>query len=118
MKYTRRLRNHRSSTYRKKKRGGSRYKYTVPKSNQYEIHGTKYFKLTLEPEAEIIEYINRPNQPQYARVVLRDLTLDKENLKYQQLHTLKAIVKYIIKEEPLNKKKDVIQQILDNIELE
>ena len=115
MKYTRRLKKRKNSTYRKKQRGGNRY--TVPKKDQYEIKGTKYFKLVLEPEAEIVELIHS-NQPAYSRVTLRDLTLDKAGLQYLPLDTLKAIVKHIIKEEPSNKKKDIIKQILDNIELE
>ena len=110
MKYTRRLKNRRNSTYRKKHRGGNRY--TVPKTNQYEIKGTKYFKLILEPETKVGEFINQTNQPQYTRVILRDLTLDKASLQYQPLDTLKAIVKYIIKEEPLNKKKILFNKFL------
>ena len=115
MKYTRRLKKRKNSTYRKKQRGGNRY--IVPKKDQYEFKGTKYFKLVLGPEAEVVEFIGS-NQPAYWGVTLRGLTLDKQDYKYIPLDTLKAIVKHIIKEEPSNKRKDIIKQILDNIELE
>lgn len=108
MKYTRRFKNRRNYTYRRKPRGGTRY--IVPKKNQYEIKGDKYFKLILEPETKVGEI---------PRVTtLRDLTLDKASLRNQSIDTLKAIVKNIIQEEPLKKKTDIIQQILDNMELE
>jgi hypothetical protein len=93
--------------------------YKIPKEDQYVVGGERFFQVRLEPSATaVMDEFGMFGDGKPGRVVIRDLQLTKDNLRNYSFKVLRAIVKFIIKIEPVRNKKMLIDQILANMEYE